>query len=43
LIRHYGRKIWRNGSKLDFSRTFTPDDQRIPEPPEEAYLRSSLK
>ena len=22
--------------KLDFSRTFTPDDQRIPEPPEEA-------
>jgi len=23
-------------SKLDFSRTFTPDDQRIPEPPEEA-------
>ncbi len=23
-------------SKLDFSRTFNPDDQRIPEPPEEA-------
>jgi len=23
-------------SKLDFTRTFTPDDQRIPEPPEEA-------
>ena len=25
-------------SKLDFSRTFTPDDQRIPEPPEEAIV-----
>jgi transcriptional regulator with PAS, ATPase and Fis domain len=25
-------------SQLDFSRTFTPDDQRIPEPPEEAIL-----
>ena len=23
-------------SKLDFSRTFHPDDQRIPEPPDEA-------
>jgi Na+-translocating ferredoxin:NAD+ oxidoreductase RNF subunit RnfB len=29
-------------SKLDFSRTFTPNDQRIPEPPEEA-IREVLK
>jgi iron only hydrogenase large subunit-like protein len=28
--------------KLDFSRTFTPDDQRIPEPPEEA-IKEVLK
>jgi len=29
-------------SKLEFSRTFTPDDQRIPEPPEEA-IKEVLK
>jgi iron only hydrogenase large subunit-like protein len=29
-------------SKLDFSRTFTPDDQRIPDPPEEV-IREVLK
>jgi iron only hydrogenase large subunit-like protein len=48
LVRHYAEKRvarldktnWEKEmdkwSKLDFSRTFTPDDQRIPEPPEEA-------
>ncbi len=34
------KDLWQNNMdkwmKLDFSRTFTPDDQRIPEPPEEA-------
>ncbi len=48
LVRHYAEKrvgvldkaLWKENmdkwSKLDFSRTFLPDDQRIPEPPEEA-------
>ncbi len=48
LVRRYAEKrvqkldkdLWKKNmekwSKLDFSRTFTPDDQRIPEPPEEA-------
>jgi iron only hydrogenase large subunit-like protein len=48
LVRHYAEKrvgildkdLWKTNiekwSKLDFSRTFTPNDQRIPEPPEEA-------
>jgi len=48
LVRHYAEKrvgvldtdIWEKDmakwSKLDFSRTFTPDDKRIPDPPEEA-------
>ena len=48
LVRHYAEKrvgvldkvLWKENmdrwSKLDFSRTFHPDDQRIPEPPEEA-------
>jgi len=50
LVRHYAEKrvgvldkeLWKKNiekwSKLDLSRTFTPDDQRIPEPPEEAIL-----
>jgi len=50
LVRHYAEKrvgvldkeLWKKNiekwSKLDFSRTFTADDQRIPEPPEEAIL-----
>lgn len=50
LVRHYAEKrvksldkvLWQKNiekwSKLDFSRTFTPNDQRIPEPPEEAVL-----
>jgi iron only hydrogenase large subunit-like protein len=50
LVRHYAEKrvtvldknLWKKNiekwSKLDFSRTFTPDDQRIPEPPEDAIL-----
>jgi Na+-translocating ferredoxin:NAD+ oxidoreductase RNF subunit RnfB len=48
LVRHYAEKrvglidkeLWKKDmnrwSKLDFSRTFRNDDQRIPEPPEEA-------
>jgi iron only hydrogenase large subunit-like protein len=48
LVRKYAEKrvekldkfLWQKNmekwSKLDFSRTFTPDDQRIPDPPEEA-------
>ncbi|MBN2524587.1 MAG: 4Fe-4S dicluster domain-containing protein, partial [Bacteroidales bacterium] len=48
LVRHYAEKrvgkldidSWNRNmarwSKLDFSRSFTPDDQRIAEPPEEA-------
>jgi len=48
LVRKYAEKrvgkldktVWQKDmdkwSKLNFSRTFTPDDQRIPEPPEEA-------
>ncbi len=48
LVRHYAEKrvgvldktLWKENmekwSKLDFSRTFLPNDQRIPEPPEEA-------
>jgi iron only hydrogenase large subunit-like protein len=48
LVRRYTEKrvgkldkaLWQKNmdkwSKLDFSRTFTPDDQRIPEPPQEA-------
>jgi len=48
LVRHYAEKrvknldtdLWQQNmekwSKLDFSRTFTPNDRRIPEPPEEA-------
>jgi len=48
LVRHYAEKrvglldkeLWETNmekwSNLDFSRTFTPNDQRIPEPPEEA-------
>ncbi|MCE5345843.1 MAG: 4Fe-4S dicluster domain-containing protein [Bacteroidales bacterium] len=48
VVRKYAEKrtdkldkaLWQKNmekwSKLDFSRTFTPDDQRIPEPPEEA-------
>jgi iron only hydrogenase large subunit-like protein len=50
LVRHYAEKrvgvldkeLWKKNiekwSKLDFSRTFTSDDQRIPEPPEDAIL-----
>jgi hypothetical protein len=50
LVRRYAEKrvskldkvLWQKNmdkwSKLDFSRTFTPDDQRIPDPPEEAIL-----
>jgi iron only hydrogenase large subunit-like protein len=50
LVRHYtekrvgrlDKKQWEKNmekwSKLDFSRSFTSDDQRIPEPPEEAIL-----
>jgi len=50
LVRHYAEKrvksldktLWQKNmekwSKLDFSRTFTPNDQRIPEPPEEAII-----
>jgi iron only hydrogenase large subunit-like protein len=50
LVRRYAEKragkldkiLWQKNidkwSKLDFSRTFTPDDQRIPEPPEEAII-----
>ena len=50
LVRHYAEKrvgkldknLWEKNmekwSKLDFSRSFTPNDQRIPEPPEEAVL-----
>jgi iron only hydrogenase large subunit-like protein len=50
LVRRYAEKrvskldktLWQENmdkwSKLDFSRTFTPDDQRIPDPPEEAIL-----
>lgn len=48
LVRHYAEKrvslldntLWSENiekwSKLDFSRSFTPNDQRIPDPPEEA-------
>lgn len=48
LVRHYAEKrvgvldkvLWKENmdkwSKLNFSRTFLPDNQRIPEPPEEA-------
>ena len=48
LVRRYTEKrvgkldkvLWQKNmdkwQKLDFSRTFTPDDQRIPEPPQEA-------
>jgi Na+-translocating ferredoxin:NAD+ oxidoreductase RNF subunit RnfB len=48
LVRRYAEKrvgildtaIWKKNmekwSKLDFSRSYTPNDQRIPEPPEEA-------
>ncbi len=48
LVRHYAekrvgkldKKIWENDmlkwSKLDYSRTYKADDQRIPQPPEEA-------
>ena len=36
LIKRSGRKIWKNGQNSIFHRTFTPDDQRIPDPPEEA-------
>ncbi|HPT20872.1 MAG TPA: [Fe-Fe] hydrogenase large subunit C-terminal domain-containing protein [Bacteroidales bacterium] len=48
LVRKYAEKrtdvldkaLWQKNmekwSKLDFSRSFTPNDQRIPEPPEEA-------
>jgi iron only hydrogenase large subunit-like protein len=50
LVRKYAEKrvgkldktLWQKNmekwSKLDFSRTFTPNDQRIPEPPEEAII-----
>lgn len=50
LVRRYAEKrvgkldkaLWQKNMekwlKLDFSRTFTPDDQRIPDPPEEAIL-----
>jgi len=50
LVRHYAEKrvglldkdLWQKSmakwSKLDFSRTFISDDQRIPDPPEEAIL-----
>ncbi len=50
LVRHYTEKrvglldkeLWKKNmekfSKLDFSRTFTPNDQRIAEPPEEAII-----
>ena len=50
LVRRYAEKrvskldkaLWQKNmekwSKLDFSRTFTSDDQRIPDPPEEAIL-----
>jgi Na+-translocating ferredoxin:NAD+ oxidoreductase RNF subunit RnfB len=48
LVRHYAEKrhsvldpeLWEKNmerwSKLDFSRTFTPNDQRIPDPPQDA-------
>lgn len=48
LVRHYAEKrhsvldleLWEKDmekwSKLDFSRTFTPNDQRIPDPPQDA-------
>ena len=48
LVRHYAEKrvgkldaaLWQKNmnkwSKLDFSRTFSPNDQRIPDPPKEA-------
>ena len=36
LDKEQWQKDMNRWSKLDFSRTFTPDDQRIPEPPEEA-------
>jgi len=51
LVRRYAEKrvskldkaLWQKNmekwSKLDFSRTFTPDDQRIPDPPEDAILK----
>jgi iron only hydrogenase large subunit-like protein len=54
LVRHYAEKrvglldkdLWKKNmekwSKLDFSRTFVSDDQRIPDPPEEA-IREVLK
>jgi iron only hydrogenase large subunit-like protein len=36
------KELWQENMdkwlKLDFSRTFTPNDQRIPEPPEEAII-----
>ncbi len=50
LVRRYAEKrtgqidkeLWQKNMdrwlKLDLSRSFTPDDQRIPEPPEEAIL-----
>ena len=50
LVRRYAEKrvskldkaLWQKNmekwSKLDFSRTFTSDDQRIPDPPEDAIL-----
>lgn len=54
LVRHYAEKkagklnkdVWQKDMekwlKLDFTRKFTPDDQRIPEPPEEE-IREVLK
>src|SRR5665647_2492917 len=51
LVRRYAEKrvgkldkaLWQKNmerwSKLDFSRTFSPDDQRIPNPPEDAILK----
>ena len=38
LDKHLWEKNIEKWSKLDFSRTFTPNDQRIPEPPEEAII-----
>jgi Na+-translocating ferredoxin:NAD+ oxidoreductase RNF subunit RnfB len=50
LVRHYAEKrvglldkdLWKKNmdkwSDLDFSRTFTPNDQRIQQPPEEAII-----
>ena len=36
LDKEQWQKDMQRWSKLDFTRTFTPDDQRIPEPPDEA-------